>query len=145
MKYYGVFFIFAALMAICLGGEVRVVDGDTLVVDGARIRIWGIDAPESNQDGGAEATAALSEIIQEQEVSFSEVDQDRYKRTVAVIYVDGVDVGREMIARGFAWHYARYTHNDAGYAAAQKNAQADRAGIWSKKNPLPPWEWRRMR
>jgi endonuclease YncB( thermonuclease family) len=46
-----------------------------------------------------------------------------------------------MVADGMAWHYARYS-KDAGLAAAQRDAQAAKRGLWADKAPVPPWEWR---
>ena len=82
------------LPASALMGPASVIDGDTINIRGQRIRLHGIDAPESAQscrDGqgrdyrcGQKATSALAEKIGKQTVSCEQRDIDRYKRVVAV-------------------------------------------------------------
>ena len=55
--------------------------------------------------------------------------------------VDGVDVNRQMVATGNAWHYAAYS-NDQTRAALQAQAQSQRIGLWSQADPVPPWVFR---
>ncbi len=83
-------------------GKARVIDGDTIEVAGQRIRLHGIDAPESRQlcrrDGerwqcGKDATSALKAFLGGRPVSCDELDRDRYRRIVARCAVDGVDIG----------------------------------------------------
>ena len=59
----------------------------------------------------------------------------------ASIEVGGQDVGRQMVAAGLAWHYARYS-DDADLAAAERDARAAGRGLWADREPVPPWEWR---
>jgi endonuclease YncB( thermonuclease family) len=75
-------------------------------------------------------------------------DIDRYRRTVGVVYVDGVDAGLELLRQGFGWCYVRYLSEASAdiqlnYQQAATNARTDRRGLWSDPHPVPPWEWRR--
>jgi micrococcal nuclease len=67
--------------------------------------------------------------------------KDRYKRTLAVVVVDGVNVNLEMVKRGMAWRYDKYS-KDAELLAAQEAAKAGKLGLWRDPQPVPPWEWR---
>src|SRR5215470_17045943 len=128
--------------------EVRVVDGDTLVVDGTHMRLWGIDAPESAQqcsrDGaayacGRDATAHLSELIGGRNVACEPRTTDRYRRTVAVCRVGGVDLGAAMVRDGWAMAFVRYSSD---YVPQEQEARAARRGLWSGTFEFP-WDWRR--
>jgi micrococcal nuclease len=146
----------AALAAACAGAGhetfsgrvVAVIDGDSIKVlrNGAavEVRLHGIDAPEGGQAFGNVAKRALSNLIFGKTVLVEVRDIDQYKRPVARVTADGRDVGLEMVRDGFAWHYARYL-DDAQYAAAQKEAQAARRGLWQAPAPVAPWDFRSLR
>src|SRR5215813_14243925 len=98
---------------------VGIADGDTLTVLTAdktqhRIRLWGIDAPETGQDFGSRAKQAASELAFGKQVTIRARDSDRYGRTVAeVILPDGRSLNHEMVRQGMAWRYRRYAPQDA--------------------------------
>ena len=126
----------------------RVVDGDTLEIDGVRIRLYGIDAPESKQRCqalgerwacGQAATQALVGRIGGNEVACEKRDQDRYGRVVAVCRIGALDLNGWMVAQGWALAYRRYS--DA-YTAAGSNAQAAKRGVW-RGEMMAPWQWRK--
>ncbi|RBP47935.1 endonuclease YncB(thermonuclease family) [Roseimicrobium gellanilyticum] len=127
---------------------VRVSDGDTvtLVSDGVthKARLSGIDAPEMSQDYGNAARDALAAMVRGKAVTFTDSGQDRYQRTLVHLYVDGIDVNLQLVRQGMAWQYRAYS-NDPGLAAAEQEARANRRGLWAKPNPVPPWDWRRLR
>lgn len=129
---------------------VGVTDGDTLTVlrgghDRVKIRLAGIDAPETGQDFGSRAKQAASGLAFGRDVTIREVDHDRYGRTVAeVILPDGRSLGSELVAEGMAWQYRAYSH-DATLAQAEAAARAANLGLWSQPNPIPPWDWRHGR
>src|SRR5690606_36901710 len=123
-------------------------DGDTLEIHGTRIRLHGIDAPESRQmcDAGGrqyrcgqKAALALSDRIGSRTVSCSPRDQDRYGRTVTVCSAGREDLNRWMVAKGWALAYRQYSTD---YVAAELAAHAGRKGIW-QGNFVEPWNWRR--
>jgi endonuclease YncB( thermonuclease family) len=122
--------------------------GDTLDLDGERIRLWGIDAVEGDQvcqrNGrpwrcGDDATAALEALVDGHEITCTERDIDRYGRTVATCSVAGQDIGSAMVRQGWALDYNRYS--GGAYAAEQLEAEQAQRGLWSGSF-VPPWQWR---
>ena len=129
-------------------GSARVIDGDTLEIRGTRIRLHGIDAPESAQrcraagrawPCGREATRALSGRIAGRPVVCEERDRDRYGRSVAVCRAGGEDVNAWMARAGWAFAYRKYSHS---YVAEERAAKAAGRGIW-RGEVVAPWEWRK--
>ena len=133
-------------------GVPSVTDGDTLKISGERIRIFGIDAPESQQackrNGvawpyGQEASAALRELVASQSLACDEMDKDRYGRIVAVcVLLDGRDIGAVMVSLGLALNYAQYSKG--AYAATEAEAREAGRETWTVEF-VKPWEWRRKR
>ena len=68
--------------------------------------------------------------------------QDRYGRTLGRIIVDGIDVNRQMVADGMAWHFVEYSKS-AELAAAEQDARKARKGLWSDAKAVAPWAWRK--
>ena len=138
----------AALAAVPSAGEqvVRVKDGDSLVVaSGGRevdVRLAGIDAPELRQARGAEARSALEALVAGRDVELQLVGGDAYRRIVAHIVVDGVDVNAEMVRRGLAWVPRQYDPAPA-LVRREHEAQAAGRGVWGDAEPTPPWVWRK--
>jgi micrococcal nuclease len=96
------------------GRVTRIVDGDTFRIGSAteRIRVWGLDAPETDQPGGSEATAALAAVISGQQLTCRQRDIDRYGRIVGQCFLaDGRDITAVMIATGTAREFCRYSGN----------------------------------
>ncbi len=129
-------------------GQPRVIDGDTLEIDGQRIRLHGIDAPEIRQPCyrdskpwrcGEAATKALAGKIGRHAVRCEERGRGRYGRTVAVCYAGGEDLGAWMVAQGLALAYRRYSMD---YVDQEAEARAARRGIWGTTFEKP-WEWRK--
>lgn len=145
------------------GRVVAVVDGDTIkVLDASRqqhtIRIAGIDAPEKTQSFGQKSKTSLSALVFNREVTVQGDKRDRYGRTIAKILAADSncndpacpkfhDVGLMQISMGMAWWYRKYANEqspkDRGdYEVAETRAKLQRIGLWSDKNPVPPWEYR---
>lgn len=123
----------------------RVSDGDTIVLmDGTRIRLHGIDAPERDQPYGSMATTALEYMV-DRSVYYVETDTDRYGRMVATLHhsKDGYDINASMVCAGYAWWYGRYAPDSESLEACQEEARAKNKGLWEAVMPMPPWEWRR--
>lgn len=135
-------------------GRASVVDGDTLAIEGskARIRLYGIDTPESKQTCddasgkrylcGSRAAEVLAELIgRNGRVTCTEQDRDRYGRIVAECELpDGAVVNRAMVASGWALEYDDYS--DGRYADAEADAKAARRGIWQGRF-VEPSKWRK--
>ena len=129
-------------------GRASVIDGDTIEIHDTRIRLFGIDAPKSDQSCtargktsrcGQQAELALSEKISNQVVECQPKDRDRYGRIVAICEVGGEDVNAWMVAQGWALAY-RYYSTD--YVNQEERAKTLKIGIWQGEF-VPPWEWRR--
>ena len=133
------------------GRVVGVSDGDTITVltpDKAQIkvRLYGIDCPESKQAFGNRAKQATSDAVFGKQVTLVIMDTDRYGRSVAIVRYDGLVLQETLLKAGMAWVYDKYCKpgtpcND--WRQMQKEARANRIGLWRDKNPVPPWEWRR--
>ncbi|MGF1629174.1 MAG: thermonuclease family protein [Kiloniellaceae bacterium] len=135
--------------ASAIVGRATVTDGDTLRIREHRIRLHGIDAPESGQTCqdaagrdyrcGQKAALALSDKIGQQTVSCEERDVDRYGRIVAVCFAGGVDLNGWLVGRGWAVAYRRYSRE---YIGAEDEAKSARRGIWDGEF-VQPEAWRR--
>jgi len=124
----------------------RVVDGDTLVVDlfglEVKVRLAEIDAPESRQEYGSEATALLESLVRGEEIELIEVDRDRYGRVVAHLHGEHGCINQRLVESGAAWHYEDYS-DSATIAALQVEAQSTRLGLWGREGAIAPWDFRR--
>jgi endonuclease YncB( thermonuclease family) len=130
------------------GRVIKVSDGDTItILDSTqtqhRIRLHGIDTPETKQAYGRAAKAAMSSLVAGKTVGVEVKDTDRYGRTVGVVHVDGTNANLEMVRRGYAWWYRQYAKSDRGLERAEAQARHERVGLWADPNPVPPWDWRR--
>jgi endonuclease YncB( thermonuclease family) len=127
-----------------------VIDGDTIDIAGARIRLEGIDAPESDQSCadargqswpcGAKATQELRSYLGGRELSCAPEGYDRYRRVLAVCSLAGADVNAWMVRQGWAVAYGY-----AGtYQSEQDAARAGKRGIWAGTFTAPQ-DWRHHR
>ena len=139
--------VFSASIHAELAGPATVTDGDTLTVAGQRVRLFGIDAPESKQTClaggqrwpcGRSVTQALERCIAGRPVVCSERDCGRYGRIVAVCRAGGEDVSAWMVSQGLALAYRRYSTACIGQERA---AMAARRGLW-RGEFVAPWDWR---
>lgn len=136
------------------GQSVRVIDGDTLHWQGQRIRLSGIDAPETGQTCrdstgrrwacGQESKLALKRMIDDRGAKGRlrcEVEgADRYGRQVATCYIGPRSINRAQVLEGHAWDWPKYSKGT--YRDAEQRARASRRGIWADPDPVPPWQWR---
>jgi len=130
-------------------GVATVIDGDTIEIHSQRIRLHGIDAPESAQechrgDGsawrcGRQAALALHDLIGRRPVTCARQDTDRYRRIVAKCSVGDTDINAWLVTNGWAVAYRRYSSD---YVGAETMARAGTRGIWSGEFAMP-WDWRR--
>ncbi|MFM8633564.1 MAG: thermonuclease family protein [Planctomycetia bacterium] len=125
---------------------VGVHDGDTVTCldennQQQKIRLAEMDAPEVSQDFGSVSREALADMVFGKTIEVRDEGKDRYGRWIGHLSVNGIDVNRQMIATGNAWHYAAYS-KDQSLAALQEQAKAQRLGLWAQPNPTPPWEFR---
>ena len=138
-----------ATAADSVGGPTRVVDADTLIVAGQRVRLLGSDAPERKQacrragtpyPCGTEATQALRQQIGQDTVACTIHATDRYGRALGVCRdASGGDLNGWLVAQGWALAYRRYSTT---YVPQEDPAQAAQAGIWAGAF-VPPRAWGR--
>ncbi|KKN06452.1 hypothetical protein LCGC14_1077080 [marine sediment metagenome] len=129
-------------------GVASVIDGDTIDIHGQRIRLHGIDAPESSQmcrdQGGKDyrcgqrASFILADRIGRRPITCDPKDKDRYGRIVAVCHDAGEDLNAWLVAAGWAMAYQQYSKD---YVPQENEARLDHRGIWQGEF-IPPWEWR---
>lgn len=127
------------------GKVVSVDDGDTLRVihDGyaTRIRLEGIDCPESGQAFSQRARRRTAELALRKDAEVRIQTTDAYGRLVARVLVGGLDLSLMLVREGLAWHFVQYS-SDPVLASAEASARKERLGLWRDSNPVPPWEWR---
>jgi len=110
----------------------RVIDGDTFVASGRKIRLWGIDAPEKDHPTSYAATLYLKTLLEAGDLECEQIDIDRYKRDVMKCFVDGDDVARSLVRFGMATDYKRYSK---GYYDFEESiARKNNSGLWKFKN-----------
>lgn len=132
-------------------GVASVIDGDTIEIHGQRIRLFGVDAPESRQicvDAagqdwrcGQRAALELADMIGRSTVRCEQRDRDRNGRIVAVCHKGSEDLGRWMVRDGWAVASRSYSTD---YVRDEAAAQQAMRGVWSGQFEMP-WDWRQAR
>ena len=131
--------------------SLKIIDGDTIILNSVKIRFYGIDTPEIKQTCtdkyghaylcGVKAKLELKKIIGSKKVSCIKKTKDRYKRSISICYVDENDINSLMVKRGWALAYRKYSKK---YVKDEAIAKLNNAGMWSGKF-IAPWKWRRMK
>lgn len=127
--------------------EIKIIDGDTLQINNAKIRLFGIDAPELNQncynENGREypcgiySKNALKQLVTNETKCIIK-DMDKYKRILSICYNGNIDINKEMVLSGNALAYTRYSID---YASAEEQARNNKHGLWKGKF-LDPEQYR---
>jgi endonuclease YncB( thermonuclease family) len=133
------------------GYVVKITDGDTIVVLDAKrqqhkIRLAGIDAPESHQAFGFQSTESIANLVFNKTVTVEWKKTDR-ERLIGKVLFNGFDINLEQVRAGLAWWYVKYAKEQSPvdrrlYEQAELQARAQRVGLWRDANPTPPWEFR---
>ena len=149
------FFTLVSFAEELIGKVIKVSDGDTITVLDSnnqkhKIRLKGIDAPESQQAFGDISTQSLSELVYDKEVLVTWDKKDKYYRILGKVIVDGNDANYEQLTRGLAWYYKQYEkdlsdEDKKRYSEAEEWARNYTEGLWADSNSIPPWEFRRKR
>jgi endonuclease YncB( thermonuclease family) len=133
-----------------VAGSATVIDGDTIIVAGERVRLHGIDAPELHQTCtaygqewpcGQTSAAWLKDHLRGREVECIGHARDRYQRLLAVCYIGGENLNERIVREGWALDFRRYSSD---YLRAEAEAKRAGAGLW-RGDFTPPWEWRARR
>jgi endonuclease YncB( thermonuclease family) len=140
----------AANASLPAAASYSVIDGDTLSLGDARIRLFGIDAPEADQfceveqasvPCGAIAREALVGFVAGATVRCDQQDTDRYGREVSRCYADGYDLSAGLARTGLAVAYRQYS---SLYVAEEEQARSFGRGMWKGTFEMP-WDWRSKR
>lgn len=132
------------------GKVISIVDGDTydlLLNDNStiRIRMAGIDAPEKGMPFYRVAKDYLGSLCFNKVVKVEITDIDAHGRKIAFSYLsDSIELSREMLKAGLAWHFKKYDSNPE-LAALENEARLNKTGVWSQPDTTPPWEIRKLR
>ena len=159
----------AEKVKVIIGLCTKVIDGDTIhVVTGGnvrfKVRLERIDAPESDQPYGKEATDYLAKLIKGRTVRVEWVKKDRYGRILGIVYTqDGrartpaapqppqnetalvkgwYDINLHLVGTGNAHHYSYFDKTPA-YSAAESAAKEKKLGLWASESPISPYDWRK--
>ena len=125
-----------------------ITDGDTLKAQVnsqvITIRLAEIDAPERDQPFGKNAHAALEQLVAGKKLWITVIDIDRYDRQVAQLMTQGSnqDVNAALVSAGYAWVYRQYPHRPL-LLSLETAAREKRVGLWSGKDSVAPWDWRK--
>jgi endonuclease YncB( thermonuclease family) len=134
------------------GRVVGVADGDTITVldaghEQVKVRLNGIDAPESGQAFGQVSKANLSRLVFGQDVVVQWTKSDRYGRRLGTVMVGALNANLEQLRAGLAWYYRAYASDvpaalRLSYDAAESEAKAAKRGLWHDMAPIAPWDYR---
>ena len=128
--------------------EIKIIDGDTIHLNGKKIRFSGIDTPELKQtckeNGkiiycGIKAKKLLIDKIADQKVNCIEEGKDQYKRTLAECFVNGLSLSSYLVKKGYAFAYRKYSKK---FIKDEDYARINSLGMWSM-NFEYPWDYRR--
>ena len=129
--------------------DLRVVDGDTIHLNGEKIRFTGIDTPELKQtcikEGvinpcGVTAKEILIEKISDNQVECISEGRDRYKRTLAECFVNDESLSSYLVRSGYAFAYRRYSNK---FIPDEDYAKVNQIGMWSMEFDYP-WDYRKL-
>ena len=128
--------------------DLRVVDGDTIHLNGEKIRFTGIDTPELKQTCinqgiidpcGVTAKKILIDKISDNEVECISEGKDQYKRTLAECFVNNESLSSYLVRSGYAFAYRKYSKK---FISDEDYAKANKIGMWSMKFDYP-WDYRK--
>lgn len=131
---------------------VRVIDGDTVEVlpikgQSERVRLLGIDAPESKQAFGQASKQSLQQCVAGKKVKIQYQERDKYSRLLGKVVANGVDCNLYQVKSGMAHHYKHFQNQQppadrSTYNLAEKLAKQKRLGLWADPNPVDPYKFR---
>ena len=128
--------------------EVKIIDGDTIHLNGEKIRFTGIDTPELKQTCtknneviycGIKARKLLIKKIGKNKVQCVREGKDQYKRTLAECFVNKVSLSSFLVRNGYAFAYRRYSKK---FISDEDFARTNNLGMWSM-NFEYPWDYRK--
>ena len=118
-------------------GNPIIIDGDTVNIGNNKIRLHGIDAPETKQkctknnvewNCGIQSTKFLKKLIGNEQIQCVTNGKDRYKRYIGICYKNNIDLNSQMVINGWAIAYRYYSLD---YIKEEEQAKLNKIGIWS--------------
>ena len=136
--YFFIFFFIFTYSAYgeIISGKAKVIDGDTISINSSKIRLHGIDAPELDQkclyekkqwSCGQDSKYFLKNLIYKNILNCKTKGKDKYKRYIAVCYLEDININQELVKSGWAIAYKYYSKD---YIKDEKIAKDNKNGIW---------------
>ena len=128
--------------------ELKIIDGDTIHLNGEKIRFSGIDTPELKQTCiknsevikcGIKAKELLIKVTENKKIDCVREGKDQYKRILAECFVDDLSLSSYLVKSGYAFAYRKYSKK---FIADEDFAKSNNLGMWSMKFEYP-WDWRK--
>jgi len=128
--------------------DIKITDGDTIKINGEKIRFSGIDTPElkqncikesENNSCGLKAKQILIGKIADNNVTCVKEGKDQYKRTLAECFVNNESLSSFLVRSGYAFAYRKYSKK---FIADEDYAKLNKLGMWSMEFDYP-WDWRK--
>ena len=147
-KILGVLILGLLTYNISFADNLKIIDGDTVILNGEKIRFSGIDTPELKQtclkDGqevpcGMTAKRLLAEKISNVTVECISEGKDTYKRTLAECFVNGESLSKFLVRSGYAFAYRKYSTK---FIKDEEFAKANKLGMWAMTFQYP-WDYRK--
>lgn len=155
IKSYFLFIILVLIPSISFsatitGKVVGIADGDTITIltpknEQIKVRLAAVDTPEKSQAYGQQAKQFTSSLVFGKNVTIQPETIDKYGRTVAIVFVDGLNLNKEIVGNGKGWVYRQYCKEAfcGEWLELENKARDAKIGLWADKNSIiPPWEWR---
>jgi micrococcal nuclease len=126
-----------------------VIEGDSITIISkgkeVEIRLFGIDTPEKTQAFGQSAKNFTGAMASRGEIRAEPITKDQYGKTVAMVFVNGINLNEQIVSQGFGWVYRQDCKESycADWLKLESNAKASQKGLWADANPTPPWEYRK--
>ena len=147
-KLFGILYLVFLFSSTGYADNLKVIDGDTIVLNGEKIRFSGIDTPELKQTCidedqevfcGVLAKMLLIEKIGNKTPECISEGKDIYKRTLAECFIDGESLSSFLVRSGYAFAYRKYSKK---FIEDEEFARANKLGLWSMKFQYP-WDFRK--
>jgi len=108
-----------------------------------KVRLQGIDCPEREQPFGREAGDFVRDLVGDKKVRVRELGKDQYDRVLGEVFIDDLNLNKELLRNGYAWWYERHARDRLDYRNLEREAREAERGLWSDPEAIPPWEFRR--
>ena len=147
-KLLGILILGLLTCNISFADNLKIIDGDTIILNGEKIRFSGIDTPELKQTClkddqevpcGMTAKRLLAEKISNATVECISEGKDTYKRTLAECFVNGESLSKFLVRSGYAFAYRKYSTK---FIKDEEFAKANKLGMWAMTFQYP-WDFRK--